>query len=278
MNEIVAFNQTKADLAKYKAAEEKLVFDHNDPQGEKDLRSHIYKLRQARSAFEKLRVSTKAEALRACKNVDSQAKVILSGFTEMIDARNKPLKEIAEREEAEKQAFLDEQQAKREKEEADRLAVLEAKEAELEELKAKVKAEEDAKAQAEREQKIAEDAKIEAEQEAGRKLRLAEEKRVADIAEVERKAKQEAKNREALVAAKALAAKQETARLDKIEADRIADLEHRTKVETAIDESIWAILNELRPASAVGKSNVDIATRIVADIKGGKIPNVTINY
>lgn len=267
MNEIVAFNQTKADLAKYKTAEEKLVFDHNDPQGEKDLRSHIYKLRQARSAFEKLRVSTKADALQTCKNVDEQAKVISAGFTEMIDARNVPLKEIAEREEAEKKAALDKIREDREKEEAARLADLVAKEKELADLKAK---EAERVAEVERiarEKKIAEDAKIEAEQEASRKLRAAEEKRVAGIAEAERKAKDLAEAKEEAIRKSAAAEDAEKARLAKIEADRIANESHREQIEEQVFDDLNALVRD-----------VEIADGIRQAIKTGIIRNVTINY
>lgn len=257
MNEIVAFNQTKADLATFKAAEEKLEFDCETPEGITKLRSHVYTLRQRRSAFEKLRVSTKAEALQACKNVDAQAKVILAGFTEMIDERNKPLKEIKEREEAEKQAALDKIRENREKEEADRLADLEAKEKELADLKAK-EAERVAEVErAAREKKIAEDAKIEAEQEAGRKLRLAEEKRVADVLAEKQKAIDIQNDAEA-----------EAARFQKIEDSRVADKEHRKKIEDEIIKSLFHFIG----------TNSVLARNIVSAMQSGQIPNVTINF
>jgi len=267
MNEIVAFNQTKADIAEYKAENAKMVFDYEDEQGNKDARSHVYKLRKARTAFDKLRKETKAEALAACKDIDAQAKDISVEFDEMIAVHQDPIKRIEEREEAEKQAALDKIREDREKEEAARLADLEAKEAELKELKAKAKAEEDAKAQAEREKKIAEDAKIEAEQKAARDLKAAEEKRLADIAEVERKAKAEEVRIATELAAKEQAEAAEKARLAKIEADRIADLDHQNKVKGAIYTCVKEITG-----------NATSAQGILDALVLNKIPNVTINY
>ena len=278
MNEIVAFNKTKADLAEYKEANAKMVFDYEDEQGNKDARSHVYKLRKARTAFDKLRKATKAEALAACKNIDSQAKEISTEFDEMIAVHQDPIKRIEEAEEAEKQAALDKIREDREKEEADRLADLEAKELELEELKAKAKATEEAalakeaaaKAEIERiarEKKIAEDAKIEAEQEAGRKLKLAEEKRLADLAALSKLAEDEkvAVMQKAMFAKKAEA--DEKARLAKIETERVADESHREQIEEQVFDDLNALVRD-----------VEIADGIRQAIKTGIIRNVTINY
>ena len=49
MNELVVFDPVKAELAEYKKQNASLDFDYEDPQGNKDARSHIYKLRQAKT-------------------------------------------------------------------------------------------------------------------------------------------------------------------------------------------------------------------------------------
>jgi len=49
MNELAVFDEVTATLAKYKVENENLVFDYRDPKGEKEARSHIAKLRKAKS-------------------------------------------------------------------------------------------------------------------------------------------------------------------------------------------------------------------------------------
>ncbi len=278
MSELVVFNKTIADLAVYEEENKNLVFDYADEQGNKDARSHVYKLRKARSAFDKLRKETKAEALAACKNIDSQAKVIREKFDAMVDVHEAPIKRIEAEEEAKKQAFLDEQQAKREKVEADRIADLESKETELAELKAKqlaaenaIKAKEAAaKAEIERiarEKQIAEDAKKEAEEKAQRDLKAAEEKRVADIGKANRAARELAEAKEEAIRKSAAAAAAEKARLAKIEADRIADGKHRKEIELVISEYLTVLIGDEFAAN-----------KIVDELTKNKIPNITINY
>ena len=278
MNEIVAFNQTKADVAKYKAENAKLVFPYDTAKGLKDARSHVHKLRKARASFERLRVSTKADALKECKDIDAAAKEYTKEFDEMIDLQYAPIKVIEEREEAEKQAALDKIREDREKEEAARLADLEAKEKELEELKAKALATENAikakeaaaKAEIERiarEKQIAEDAKIEAEQKAQRDLKAAEEKRVADIGKANRHAREVAEAKEQAARKAKDAELAEKARLDKIEADRIADVEHREKVEGDMHFQINIYVEDF-----------DTTSKILIAIKDGAIPNLQIHY
>lgn len=285
MGEIVVFNQTKADLAVYKEENARLVFDYEGEKGNKMARSHVYKLAKARSAFDKLRVATKAEALAACKNIDAAAKLIKTEFDEMIAVHQDPIKRIEEREEAEKQAALDKIREDREKEEAARLADLEAKEKELKELKAKAKADEELIAAAAREKQVEADklAAVEqakrdvAEQAAKDKLAIiakakkdaaeAEEKRLVDIAAAERKAKDLAEAKEEAIRKSTAAATAEKARLAQIEADRIADESYRKKIEQGIIDEIFRI-------TGFKEESQEIVDSIVC----GQIPNLSINY
>lgn len=283
MSELVVFNKTIADLAVYEEENKNLVFDYADEQGNKDARSHVYKLRKARSAFDKLRKDTKAEALAACKNIDSQAKVIREKFDAMVDVHEAPIKRIEAEEEAKKQAFLDEQQSKREKEEADRLADLEAKENELEELKAAAKAREEAVAaeakakqdeidRIAREKKIAEDVRKQAEFEKQEAIKKAEQEAKEALERAEREKQEAIENAKRQIAeateAKAKAELAETARLAKIEADRVADQKHRDQVEAEVKQGIVE-------QCVMAEDDVEI---IMDALRSGKIPNVTINY
>ena len=60
MSEIVAFNKAKADIAALKVENARLVFDYEDDKGNKEARSHVYKIRKARTSFDKLRKETNA--------------------------------------------------------------------------------------------------------------------------------------------------------------------------------------------------------------------------
>lgn len=106
-NEITAFNEFRSQLAELRQNNEKAVFDYKSPKGNKEARSHIYKLRQTKSAVDKVRKEQKAEALEYGRKVDSQAKEIASEIEGMIAVHEQPLKEIEQREAARIQTHKD---------------------------------------------------------------------------------------------------------------------------------------------------------------------------
>jgi len=106
-NEIAAFSEFRRQLAQLKHDNEKAVFNYDDPKGNKEARSHVYKLRQTRSAVEKVRKEQKAEALEYGRMVDNQAKEISAEIDGMIDLHEAPLKAIEEKESARIQAHKD---------------------------------------------------------------------------------------------------------------------------------------------------------------------------
>lgn len=106
-NEIAAFSEFRSQLAQLKHDNEKAVFNYDDPKGNKEARSHVYKLRQTKSAVEKVRKEQKAEALDYGRKVDSQAKEISSEIDSMIDVHEAPLKAIEEKEAGRIQAHKD---------------------------------------------------------------------------------------------------------------------------------------------------------------------------
>lgn len=95
---ITAYDPFRSQLAELKKNNEKAVFDYNDPKGNKDARSHIYKLRQTKSAVDKVRKDQKQASLDYGRRVDAQAKEIIGEIEEMIDVHQKPLDEIEQRE------------------------------------------------------------------------------------------------------------------------------------------------------------------------------------
>lgn len=105
--EIAAFNEFRNQLSELRHNNEKAVFDYADPKGNKEARSHIYKLRKTKSAVEKVRKEQKAASLEYGRKVDAQAKEIAGEIDSMISVHEKPLKEIEEKESARIQAHKD---------------------------------------------------------------------------------------------------------------------------------------------------------------------------
>lgn len=108
--EIAVYSEFKAQLAELRERNGAVVFDYADPAGNKAARSHIYKLRQTKSAVDKARKEEKAEALEYGRQVDAQAKEIIGEIESMIEVHQRPLDEIEQREkdrQARHQARLD---------------------------------------------------------------------------------------------------------------------------------------------------------------------------
>ena len=95
---IAAYDEFRSQLTALQAGNEKAVFDYRDPKGNKEARSHVYKLRQTKAAIEKVRKQEKEIYLLKGRQVDSEAKEISAVVEQMIDVHEAPLKEI-EREE-----------------------------------------------------------------------------------------------------------------------------------------------------------------------------------
>lgn len=91
---IVAYDPFRAQLADLKAGNAKAVFDYRDAKGNKEARSHIYKLRQTKSAIEKVRVAEKESVLLKGRQIDSEAKEITKIVEEMISVHELPILEI----------------------------------------------------------------------------------------------------------------------------------------------------------------------------------------
>lgn len=73
-------------------------FDYEEPDGNKEARSHIHKIRGIKGDVERARKAEKAESLKYGKAVDAQAKELASRIEAMIEVHETPIREIENRE------------------------------------------------------------------------------------------------------------------------------------------------------------------------------------
>lgn len=97
-NAIAIYEPFRAQLGELKQFNDSVVFDYASPKGEREARSHVYKLRQTKAAVEKARKDEKAASLEYGRQVDAQAKEIVTEIEAMIEVHQRPLDEIAQRE------------------------------------------------------------------------------------------------------------------------------------------------------------------------------------
>lgn len=95
---LAVYDPFRAQLAELGDHNKSLVFDYESPSGNKDARSHIYKLRQVKAALDKARTAEKAASLEYGRRVDGEAKAIHEQIEGMILVHQKPLDEIETRE------------------------------------------------------------------------------------------------------------------------------------------------------------------------------------
>lgn len=96
--EVAAYQPFYADLVKLEEDNKKVVFNYESPKGNKEARSHVYKLRQTKGALEKTRKEAKADYIRLGKLVDSEASAIEERIEAMIAIHQVKIDEIEERE------------------------------------------------------------------------------------------------------------------------------------------------------------------------------------
>lgn len=239
MNELAVFDSITATLVEYRAENEKLVFAYETSEGEKQARSHIAKLRKAKTVISDIHKEAKAEVLAFGRKLDGKKKELISEVDTMIAVHKDPLDAI----EAEKQAVIDAEKARLEEVEAKRQADLEAREVVVKE----------------KEEKLAME-KVEAERIAREKL-IAEEAAETARIQTEAKAKAEAEAEE--LARIKIKEKAEVA-----EQKRIANKKHRKQIE----DEIHLALTETGHLDSIG------ASVIIEAIINKKIPHITINY
>lgn len=97
---VAIYNPFRQQLAEIKNHNAKLVFDYADPEGNKEARSHVYKLRQTKAAIDKARKAEKAASLEYGRKVDAEAAKLTEEIEEMIEVHAKPLEEQEAKEKA----------------------------------------------------------------------------------------------------------------------------------------------------------------------------------
>ena len=97
-SQIAVYDEFRSQLGELREFNSAAIFDYEDPAGNKEARSHIYKLRQTKSAVDKARKEEKAASLEYGRQVDAQAKEIIGEIEAMILVHQEPLDEIEQRE------------------------------------------------------------------------------------------------------------------------------------------------------------------------------------
>ncbi len=184
MNELVKFDQVKADMESFRKENANLVFDYGDPQGNKDARSHIFKLRKIKTIIADIHKETKAEALGVCRMLDAEKKALTAKVNGWIDVHYKPVKEIEDREAKAAAVKANAKRLEQIRIEAERAAETERRENELAEKEAAIKAKEDAlvreqeKLEAAKQAEINKQAAVKAAQEQAERDKVAAEAKV----------------------------------------------------------------------------------------------------
>ncbi len=97
---VAAYIPFYAELAGLEKDNAAVVFDYESKAGNKDARSHIYKLRKTKSALEAARTAAKEKSRLEGLAIDAEAKDIKARIEGMIDVHLKPIEAIEEREAA----------------------------------------------------------------------------------------------------------------------------------------------------------------------------------
>ncbi len=95
---IAAFEPFRAQLSELRQHNQSVVFNYTDPKGNKEARSHIYKLRRTKTAVDQARKDAGKEALDYKRRVDNEGKEIIAEIEAMIAVHQTPLDEIEQRE------------------------------------------------------------------------------------------------------------------------------------------------------------------------------------
>ena len=97
---IAEYNPFRAEIAELKSKNAALVFDYGTEEGEKEARSHIYKLKLSKGALDRVRKEVKDESVQRGRLIDAEAKAITAELDGMIAVHQAPLDEKLAREDA----------------------------------------------------------------------------------------------------------------------------------------------------------------------------------
>jgi hypothetical protein len=95
---VAEYSPFYAQLTELEASNAALAFDYESKKGNKEARSHVFKLRQTKGALEAVRKQVKADILVKGRAIDSEAKEIEARIEAMITVHQQKLDEIEQRE------------------------------------------------------------------------------------------------------------------------------------------------------------------------------------
>lgn len=95
---LTVYEPYRAQLAELKAHNATVVFDYEDSAGNKEARSHIYKLRRTKTGVDDARKEAGKSALDYKRKVDAQGNEIIAEIEAMIQVHIRPLEAIEKRE------------------------------------------------------------------------------------------------------------------------------------------------------------------------------------
>ncbi len=265
--DLAVFDPITAMLAELEKKDLALVFDHTTPEGEKDLRSWVKRVRGYKGDVARAHKEVKAEALAFGRQVDAIKNELTTGADRIITERMKPLDEIDAEKRAEAEAIVKAEEEARLKKEAEEKAELEHREAEVARKEAEIRESERIAREKQIAIEAAENARKEeiakAEREKQEAIEKAEREKQDAIEAEKEKARQVERDR----VAKETADLTELNRLADIEHERIINKRHRQKVKGNAIETIKEGLGELFTAE-----------QLVAFIDEGHCKYLTINY
>ena len=275
---LAVFDPLKAAIVELQVKDEKLVFDHSTPGGEKELRSYVRRLRSYKADIAATHKRAKAGILDIGRKLDGMKNELTEGVQQIIVTRMKPLDDIAEAKQAEAEA----ERLEAERIETLRIVAMEKKEAELA-AKEDVLVREQERLEAAKQAEVDKTAAVKAAQEQAERdnkwaAEQAERFRLATIAKAEQDKKDAAANAErdkqaaidterARVARIEAARQAEKDRLAEVERKRVENEDHRTMIEV----ETYSYLKEIIP-------DVQTGYRVMEALRDGNIPNVTLNY
>ncbi len=96
--EIIQYNSVRDEVEQLKKLNSDLAFAYDTPEGNKNARSHVYKLRTKKADVERVRKAAKADAIEYGRKVDAIAAELTGELETMIAVHARPLEEIEKRE------------------------------------------------------------------------------------------------------------------------------------------------------------------------------------
>lgn len=94
VQDVKVFDSFNAQLLKIEEDNENTKFDYHDEKGRKEAKSHVYKLRQTKSAVEKTRKEAKQASLEYGRKIDVEAREVTQRIEKMMNVHLAPVKEI----------------------------------------------------------------------------------------------------------------------------------------------------------------------------------------